>query len=177
MGKIVLIEPRKVLQQAIALSLFPEHDVQVKETVDAAEINAFHDIDLLVVDAAGLRENEKLSPEINRAIQDSKVPTMWIEEGESNHPPKREKLAVVMKPIDSAAFQSALTILLSPSSAKKEPQKKAAPAEQKAEKSKGGAKKVARGTAEQSAADLIDLVEVVEEEADSQQPKPPDKPQ
>jgi hypothetical protein len=177
MGKVVLIEPHKVLQQAIALSLFPEHDVHVQEAVNASDIGAFGEVDLLVVDAAALREANKLSPELNRAIENSAIPTMWIEEDESNPPPKREKLAVVVKPIESAAFQSALTALLSPSSARKEPQRKAAPAKQKIEKSKGGAKKAARGRAEQSEADLIELVEVVEEEADSQQPKPPDKPQ
>ena len=83
MGKIVLVEPHKVLQQAIALSLFPEHEVQVEETVSASGIAALQGIDLLIVDAAALRDSDRLSPEIARAIQSSPIPTVWIDEDEA----------------------------------------------------------------------------------------------
>jgi hypothetical protein len=150
MSRIFLIEPHRVLQQAIALSLFPEHDVQVAEAAEAAAIGALNDdIDLVIVDAASLREGDKLSPEVNRAFEASPVPIIWIDDGDSPHP-KRDKLAVVLKPIESGALQTALADLLAPASARKE--RKASP-----RKGKAG-----------SEPELIDLTEVVEEESSSE---------
>jgi len=145
------------LQQAIALSLFPEHDVQVAETADASAIGALKDdIDLVIVDAAALRASDKLSPEMTRALEASPVPIVWIDESDSSHP-KRDKLAVVLKPIESGALQTALADLLAPASARKE--RKASP-----RKSKAG-----------SEPELIDLVEVVEEEPPSEIRESPEK--
>ncbi len=170
MGKIVLVEPHKVLQQAIALSLFPEHEVQVEETVSASGIAALQGIDLLIVDAAALRDSDRLSPEIARAIQSSPIPTVWIDEDEAARAPKRDKLAVVIKPIESAGFQSVLASLLSPSSPRKERKKAPVSGEQKAERDRGAGKKGRVEAGEQSAFQFIDLVDVVEEE-----PPPPEK--
>jgi hypothetical protein len=167
MGKVVLIEPHKVLQQAIALSLFPEHDVQVKEAVSPSDISAFGDADLLIVDAAALRENNHFSPELSRAIESAAIPTVWIDDDESARPAEREKLAVVMKPIESAAFQAALAQLLSAPGAGNERKKSAPPAERKTEKAKATEKKPG-GKAEP---DLIELVDAVEEDSD-QRPSP-----
>ncbi|MEK7334671.1 MAG: hypothetical protein AAB222_05040 [Candidatus Binatota bacterium] len=69
MGKVFLIEPLKVLRQAITLSLFPEHDVMGVGDIGASEVAGFKDYDLLIVDAAALRERDQLTPEIVRAIQ------------------------------------------------------------------------------------------------------------
>jgi hypothetical protein len=157
MSKIFLLEPHRVLQQAIALSLFPEHDVQVAEAAEASDIGALKDdIDLVIVDAAALRASDKLSPEMNRALEASPVPIVWIDESDSSHP-KRDKLAVVLKPIESGALQTALADLLAPASARKE--RKASP-----RKSKAG-----------SEPELIDLVEVVEEEPPSEIRESPEK--
>jgi DNA-binding NarL/FixJ family response regulator len=154
MSKIFLLEPHRVLQQAIALSLFPEHDVQVAEAAGAAAIDALKDdIDLVIVDAAALREGDKLSAEMNRAIEASPVPIVWIDDGDSPHP-KRDKLAVVLKPIESGALQTALADLLAPANAHKE--RKASP-----RKGKAG-----------SDPELIDLTEVVEEEPFSETKSP-----
>jgi hypothetical protein len=163
MGKIFLIEPHRILQQAIALSLFPEHDVQVAEAADAATVDALKEIELLIIDAAALRESDKLSPEINRAIQSSSIPTMWIDEAESAESPKRDKLAVVLKPIESGVFQSAIAGLLS-SSNPKNAKKSAVSGEPKARKSKG---------VQQAGAEPIELVEIVDDGSPSDQDKTP----
>jgi hypothetical protein len=157
MGKIFLIEPHRVLQQGIALSLFPEHDVQVAETADPSAIGALKEIDLLIFDAAALRESDKLSLEMTRAIETSPVPVVWIDDGDSSHP-QRDKLAVVLKPIESGALQSAVAGLLAPASAPKE-------RKTPTRKAKAGREP-----------ELIDLVEVVEEEPPTEDRKSPEKP-
>ena len=164
MGKILLIEPHRVLQQAIALSLFPEHDVRVEDGAGASTAAVLDGMDLVIVDAAALRESSRLSPELLRAIQGSPVPTLWIEENESADPPKRDKLVVVMKPIENAAFQSALADLLSGSSPRQEP-KKSAPGEQKIQAAKG----------EKAQPEPIELVEIVEEESAAEKSETPKK--
>ena len=157
MGKILLIEPHRVLQQAIALYLFPEHDVQVDEGGGASGGAVLDGMDLIIVDASALREKNRLSPELARAIQNSSIPTLWIDDNESANAPKRDKLTVVMKPIESAAFQSALADLLS-GSRPREDRKKAAPEKLKAHKAKSG----------KAEPEPIELVEVVEEESPSE---------
>jgi len=158
MSRIFLLEPHRVLQQAIALSLFPEHDVRVAEAADAAAIAALGDgIDLLIVDAAGLRESARLSPELNRAIVSSSLPLVWIDDADAPQP-QRGKLAVLAKPIEAGALQVALAGLLAPADARKE--RKAAP-----RKSKAG-----------SEPELIDLVEVVEVESPSEKRESLEKP-
>jgi len=154
MGKIFLIEPHRVLQQAITLSLFPEHEVRVVETAEASAIGALEDdIDLLIVDAAALRESDKLSPEMNRALEASPVPIVWIDESDSP-PLKRDKLAVVLKPIESGVLQTALTDLLALASGRK-----------------GGKSSSPKGKARKEA-EPIDLTEVVEEESFSETKSP-----
>ena len=163
MGKIVLIEPHRVLQQAMALSLSAEHEVEVEDAVSAAGIGSLKGIDLLIVDASALRERNQLSPEVARAIQSCPVPTLWLEENESSRPPKRDKLAVVMKPIESEAFHSALAGLLSLSAPARERGKVSVSGRQKAEAGKE-VKKGQRGeAARQEAFQFIDLVDVVNE--------------
>jgi hypothetical protein len=164
MGKILLIEPHRVLQQAIALSLFPGHDVRVEDGAGASTAAVLDGMDLVIVDAAALRASSRLSPELARAIQGSSIPTLWIEENESADPPKRDKLVVVMTPIENAAFQSALADLLSGSHPRQE-RRKAAPGEQKTQAAKG----------EKAQPEPIELVEIVEEESSAEKSETPKK--
>src|SRR3972149_2920686 len=114
MGKVFLLEPLKVLRQAITLSLLPEHDVMGKDDIGASEVAGFKDYDLLIVDAAALRERNRLTPDIIRAIQGCKTPTVWLEEDPSSHTVQRQKLVTVTKPIEKEPFQLAVGGLLSP---------------------------------------------------------------
>jgi hypothetical protein len=164
MGKIILIEPHRVLQQAIALALFPEHDVRVEDGAGASTAAVLDGMDLVIVDAAALRESSRLSPELARAIQGSSIPTLWIDENESADSPKRDKLVVVMKPIENAAFQSAVADLLSGSRPRQE-RKKAVPGEPKTQAAKG----------EKAKPEPIELVEIVEEESSAEKSETPKK--
>lgn len=160
MGKIVLIEPHRVLQQAIALSLFPEHEVRVEESLAAPAVAGLGEIDLLIVDAAALGEKSQLPPELVRAIGDSAVPTLWIDDKDSARAPARDKLAVIAKPIENAALQKAVAEFVYPGLEKG--RKTPAPAGPQAGKSREKESADASGaTGDQP----IELVEIVEEAA------------
>ncbi len=163
MGKILLIEPSKILRQAIALSLFPEHEVQVEEGISASGVGSLKDYDLLIVDGAALRESDQLTPEITRAIQGCKIPTLWLEEDESARPPKREKLLIVKKPIEKEPFQSALAGLLSPQSVSRKAPGSLVSVSGEAKRPKVAAKKSRAEAPQQEKFEFIDLVDVVEE--------------
>jgi hypothetical protein len=152
MSKILLVEPHKVLQQALALSLFPEHEVRIEESIDAAAIAGLNDTDLLIIDAAALREKSVLTPELQRAVEASKLATLWID-GDSA--PKRNRLAAVGTPIDAVTLQEAVADLLSGETVKPAAKKRARPQSIKA------------AAAEAPEPQPIDLTDVVEEEPES----------
>lgn len=173
MGKILLIEPQRMLRQAISLYLFPEHEVQSEEGATGSLAGSFKDYDLLIVDGAALRENDELTPELKRAIQACKTPTLWLEEDKPGQSFKREKLLVVRKPIEREAFQSAVASFLAPSTSPKRRAWLTAARESKADAPKQESEKTAGESPQQEAFQFIDLVDVVEEQP---QPKPRRKP-
>jgi hypothetical protein len=149
MAKVFLIEPHRVLQQAIVLSIFPEHDVQVVEQADPGAIAELNAVDLLIVDASALRDAGNLTEEASRALQNASMPIIWIDDG-SAEPPKRDKLLVVKKPIESASLYSAVAEYLGPTGV---------PRERKPLAQKGKAR---------NEPEPIELVEIVEEESSSE---------
>jgi hypothetical protein len=149
MSKVLLVEPHKVLQQALALSLFPEHDVRIEEAIDAAGVAGMADVDLLIIDAAALREKGRLTPELQRAVEASKLAILWID---GENAPKGRRLAGLVTPIDGPALQNAVTALLTGAPVK-------APAKKRAQPESG---KAAAG--EEAEPQPIELVDVVEEE-------------
>lgn len=170
MGKILVIEPQKILQQAISLSLFPEHEVQVKDNV-ASEVGSFKEYDLLIVDGAALRESNVSMAEVIRAIQGSKTPTLWLEDDTTSQTPKRDKCLVIKKPIEKETFQSALAGLLFPGGPAAERRGFPAAAFTERSVSQPAPKKKDAEAVDQSDFQFIDLVEVVEEEHPPKQGK------
>ncbi len=156
MSKVLLVEPQKILQQAITLALFPEHEVDVRGSVDRTGLGALEDYELIIVDGAALREVEALSTEVTAALQNCNIPTLWIEEQESAEIPKRDKLLVLKKPIERDTLHRNLVSLLgSKRPAKAESKPKTAPVN------------------EQESFEFIELVDVVEDQtsqASGQQP-------
>src|SRR5215471_16521447 len=118
MSKIFVIEPHRMLQQAIALFLVPAHVVRMCETVP--EFLPASDFDALIVDAAGLRETTGLDAKIIDRIQNWKVPMLWIEKDESNAVPKGEKVVTVASPLDRESLASSLARCLGNAAAVKE---------------------------------------------------------
>lgn len=136
MGKILLIEPDRILKQAISLFLFPEHEVQDEASSKVTNINALKEYDLLIVDGSALREKNQLTPEFTRTIRRCDTSTVWLEENESQQPFKREKLLFVKKPIEGKTFLSAVNSLLIPRTPKKAGDSGAAHLERKGHKQK-----------------------------------------
>lgn len=177
MAKILLIEPQGILRQAVSLYLFPEHEVRSEEGVTGSLVGSFRDYDLLIVDGAALRENDQLTPELNRAIQQCKTPTLWLEEDKTGQPFKREKLLVVKKPIEREAFQSAVASFLAPATTPRRRASSSTPPSRRTDALALETKKVAGESPEQATFKFIDLVDVVDEQPrPRQRRKPPPKP-
>ena len=162
MVKVLLVEPERILQQAISLALFPDYEVQVEKTI-APAIGALEDYDLLIVDGSALRETGQLTPEVSRAIQGCKTPMLWLEEAESSHAPRHDKVVVIKKPIEREAFQTALADLIPVPGGGRDMRVSRPVAREKKKDSK------------QESFGFIDLVDVVEEEASPKQPKKPQR--
>lgn len=177
MGKILLIEPQRILQQAISLTLFPDHETRVEEAIAPESETAWKDYDLLIVDGAALREGGRLSAEAIRAIQSASTPVLWLEEDESDPAPGRDKLLVVKKPIDRSAFCSAVNQMLGAPVAGSAAGSASAPGE-KAASLRSGIKERAAQSEPGDGSDLIDLVDIVEDRsAAGQRNKAPEKPE
>jgi len=104
-----------MLQQAIALFLFPAHEVQMRDTVP--ESLSDNDFDAVIVDAVSLQETAGAASQTLRAVQNWRVPTIWIESGESSQAPQRDKLVLMKRPIAREALESSLAECLDTSTA------------------------------------------------------------
>ncbi len=105
MGRILVIEPSKILQHATVIALFPEYESQMVETIpEAGELQNF---DAVVVDAVELREAGALSAQALSVVAKCDTPIVWLD-GDPAQPPEREKLVIVKRPISRAAMRAAL---------------------------------------------------------------------
>lgn len=139
-----------MLQQALALALFPEHEVKsVSEIPEPSESERF---DVMIVDAVSLGDVAAAS----RKVQSWKIPTVWVESDAAGQVPRREKLVSIRAPVEKNALQSALTECLGGAS------------KSKASDVPFDFVKATEGGAEPAFAetDLIELVDVVEESTD-----------
>jgi hypothetical protein len=75
MSRILVVEPHKMLQQAFVEALFPEHQVQVSEVIP----DTTRDVDIAVIDGAGVRRRELLSAHELEKVHAWKVPLIWID--------------------------------------------------------------------------------------------------
>lgn len=76
MAKILLIQPHKMLQQAIVLALFPEHHVKVSEKIPEAEPGG--EVDLVIIDHAALCERDAAVTGDFRAVESWRLPVIFI---------------------------------------------------------------------------------------------------
>jgi hypothetical protein len=111
MSTILVIEPRKILQHATAIALFPEYEARMAETISQAE--GLKDFDAVIVDAPALRERGALSPQTLSAMEAWKAPMIWID-GDQPQSPKRDKLVIIKGPVSRAAIRAALAQCLEP---------------------------------------------------------------
>ncbi len=151
MSMILVIQPHKMLQHAMALSLFPQYQTRMTDVVPA--LGEIKDVDAVVVDAASLRETHRLTAETVVSLQNWAVPMVWIDSAGSTLVPKREKLVVIERPIARQSLEKAVAECLG------ESPKDNIPVREEQESSTDHA--AAREKIAQ--ADVIELVEVVQE--------------
>ena len=60
MSRILVVEPRNILRQAISLALFPDHEVQMATFLPDSNAAAVKEFDLVIIDSAALRETQHL---------------------------------------------------------------------------------------------------------------------
>jgi len=156
MSKILVIQPHRMLRQAITLFLFPAHEVQVTESVPQSLPAG--DFDAVIVDAASLRETTGLDAKTMDRIQNLTVPTVWIDSRESTQRPKRDKLVIVQAPIDKEKLQSALAHCLNSPITAKRNGTSTSPGEGKRRKEKEKGEPVATENLQ-----VIELVDIVED--------------
>jgi hypothetical protein len=171
-AKILLVEPSRILSQAIRLFLFPEHEVRVAERIERSEVSSLEEGDLLILDSAELRRRGWWSAELERAIQQSGVPVLWLEGDDAVQSPARERQAVLRKPIQRKEFQEAIASLRPGPASEKKQTRSSTASEEKAPATRNppGAES-SRGQEGEEGSQFIDLVDAVEEEVSPEQSK------
>ena len=109
MSTILVIEPRKILQHATAIALFPEHEARMAATIPDAE--ELKNVAAVIVDAAVLRETSGLTAQTLRAMELWETPMVWVD-GDPPQPPNRDKLVVVKRPVSRKTMREALALCL-----------------------------------------------------------------
>ena len=106
MSKILVVEAHRMLQQAIALALFPDYEVKIASAIP--ESSALKDFNAVIFDLKSLGESAGGAEAAIRAVQSWKVPTVWVQ-GSSHEPtPQRENLIPIIAPIEKDVLLSAL---------------------------------------------------------------------
>jgi hypothetical protein len=165
MSRILVIQPHKMLQHAFSVALFPEHRVEVIEMIpDAAAVN---DVDLVIVDAAALRERDSLATRELDDVQKWKTPTIWIDAAAVAQTPTREKLIVIDQPISNDALQKALAECLGTANTANQS------ANPKSSRAESSSSTKGNSAATDVEGQVIDLVEIVEEGSAREKSKAP----
>jgi len=161
MSKILVVEPWKMLQQAIALTLIPDHQVSLSAAIPTVEEMSAREYDALIIDATALKEHNRLNAEGISALQEWGIPTLWIEDDNTRFAPTHEKAFVIKRPIEKKTILSAVAACLTRPRIPSHENKIAQQLSTK-DSSKNRPEKKASDT---SAADaqLIELVDVIEE--------------
>jgi hypothetical protein len=156
MSNVLVIEPRKILQHAIAIALFPDHEARIVEALPQAA--SAHDCNAVIIDAVALREMNALSPQLVSAMGEWNLPLVWID-GDVPEPPKSVNLVVVKRPVTRDQLRAALATCLERQLMLR------ASAKPAAQQGPASSSRMIRPRAAASAAapQLIELVDVVEE--------------
>ncbi len=163
MTRILLVEPYRILQQAIAVSLARDHQVQLRESVAPTEVRNLKDCDLLILDASSLEEKELLTAGLLRALETCGTPLLWLEDEQSLGCPKTEKFQVLKKPLREKTLKEAIESLLAPQLRDQrhvEAEEISRPNDNLVKVEEG---KTAAAASQQPSFEFIDLVEVVAE--------------
>lgn len=161
MSRIFVVQPHRMLQQAVIVALFPEHQVRVSDKIPEAEPSPY--ADLVIIDAGALRDRGCLSAGDIRALQSWQIPIVWIGSeafGDSAPPKNRLQITAPLKRDELRAavtecLRSSLVEQAAPGPARK-------PAEVLLVRKKTAGRKPDRAVAV-NRQEIIELVEVIEE--------------
>ena len=157
MANVLVIEPRKILQHATAIALFPDHEARIVDAIPEAAL--VHDCDAVIVDALALREVNALPTKALNAMNEWSVPMVWID-NDTPQAPKCANLAIVKRPVSRDELRAALATCLGRElmlRARAEPARK--------QGASGAGKMIRQKTAPAPNLRVIELVEVVEDDA------------
>jgi hypothetical protein len=163
MSKILLLEPYKMMQQAIVLSLFPDHEVQLAETLPDSGVATMSNYDLIIIDAAEFREKDMLSTA--RAIESLDVPVIWLESEDRRDVASRDTLVILHRPIAREGLAAAVAQCLASRPANKANEKSNGPEKERKRSTKEpvGGKGQITAAPDTGETQIIELVDVVEE--------------
>ena len=165
MSQVLVIEPHKMLQQALALVLVPEHQARFFPALPADATAG--EIDVVIVDAAALEETAAPVAQTLATVLGWQVPTVLIEGTQGAPAAEHAALVRLRKPTGKEALLAALAqCLRSAAGASVESAatlagrpKKPAPKESvKQRKPKGSA------LSDQDRPGIIELVDAIEED-------------
>jgi hypothetical protein len=159
MSRILVVEPHRMLQQALVVALFPEHQGQVFARIPEGEVLAA--ADLLIIDAAALKALGALPTREVRAVQSCHVPVVWIDAETPPDTAAFTKLVRLAPPLKRDDLRAAAVECLRLSSAA-EPFAAPKPARAVAAKTKTIEPKP-ESAARDNDKEFIDLVDVFEE--------------
>lgn len=154
MSRILVVQPYQMLQHALRVSLFPQHQARVTSAIP--QLSDIGNVDAAIIDAAALRETETLSGEAIRSLQDWKIPIVWIDSVDSPVRPGKGKFVRVNRPINKHTLQTALAECL-------EELPRIAPGKPRPRNRERLASRDEANRADPVNREIIDLVEVVEE--------------
>lgn len=167
MGSILVIERRPILREALRQFLFPEHRTTVRDRWPGEEDVRGHD--LVIVDRESLEEGGAEVPEVLRALRSLGVPCVWLHLGAAPVPDSDGLARTVSKPLERASLEAALGSLLPAPSAAPEPPgdepPEAAPEGDGQDPGALARPSEERGAPEGDEPGIIELTDVVEEEA------------
>jgi hypothetical protein len=158
MSKILVVEPRKILQQALRLALCPDHEVHLDANLSDKEPAAVMEFDLAIIDAAALRQVNLPSTQVLRKVQAWTMPKIWIDEAERTQARGRDDL-VLTKPIEKDTLQAAVATCLAAALSSKQNGNSGPPAK----KATRSTRTTATDRSTIAEVPIIDLVDVVEE--------------
>jgi hypothetical protein len=111
MSTILFINGYRMLQQAVAVSLFPDHEVRVSDKVpDPAIIG---EVEVVIVNAVSPEEGDGMIARAAREVLKWNIPVIWIEDPGSSQAPECDRVVVIKTPLQRSALHAAVTESLS----------------------------------------------------------------
>jgi hypothetical protein len=107
MSKILVIEPHQMLRHAFVAALSPEHLVIVTERIPAP--GSLPETELIIIDAAALREQNSLGKQELNNTQSWQLPTIWIDTAAASQTPTIKKIVPLSWPLEKVVLQKAVT--------------------------------------------------------------------